>query len=137
MGETKGERKTVKETLWWNEDEQKVLKVKKVIQEWMSVDVANDRAKEIEMKIYVESKNRSKKAVAVARAKVQDKLYRALDIDQFRVVVGLHWGSALSPYLFLLVMGALTSDRQERASWCRLYADDIVMAREDYHEGPE
>jgi hypothetical protein len=30
--------------------------------------------------------------------------------DQFSVAVGLHQGSALSPYLLLLVMDALTSD---------------------------
>jgi hypothetical protein len=38
-------------------------------------------------------------------------------IDQFSVAVGLHQGSALSPYLFLLVMDALTSNIQERAPW--------------------
>ncbi|XP_070005428.1 secreted RxLR effector protein 78-like [Nicotiana sylvestris] len=50
--------------------------------------------------------------------------------DHFPVVTGLHQGSAFSPFLFALVMDAITHHIQGEVSWCMLIADDIVLIDE-------
>ncbi|KAI0522554.1 hypothetical protein KFK09_004934 [Dendrobium nobile] len=45
----------------------------------------------------------------------------------FSISIGLHQGSAISPYLFALVMDVLTRHLQEDVPWCLLFADDILL----------
>ncbi|VFQ86180.1 unnamed protein product, partial [Cuscuta campestris] len=54
--------------------------------------------------------------------------------DSFSVGMGLHQGSALSPFLFALVMDVLTQGVQDGVPWCMLFADDIVLI-DDTREG--
>ena len=54
--------------------------------------------------------------------------------EEFEVGVGLHQGSALSPFLFAIIMDKLTEDISEEAPWDLLFADDIVLSREDRRE---
>jgi len=49
------------------------------------------------------------------------------DTDDFPIKIGLHQGSALSPYLFALVMDEVTRDIQGDIPWCMLFADDVVL----------
>ena len=52
------------------------------------------------------------------------------DTDDFPIRIGLHQGSALSPYLFGLVMDEVTRDIQGDILWCMLFADDVVLVDE-------
>jgi hypothetical protein len=47
------------------------------------------------------------------------------------VTVGVHQGSALSPYLFITVLDAICKDLLEPAPWTMLYADDVVLCSRD------
>ena len=47
--------------------------------------------------------------------------------NSFGVEVGLHQGSALSPYLFLLLMDVLTQDVRKDVPGSMMFADDIVL----------
>ena len=48
----------------------------------------------------------------------------------FPINIVLHQGSALSPYLFVLVMDEVTRDIQGEIPWCMLFADDVVLVDE-------
>jgi hypothetical protein len=52
------------------------------------------------------------------------------DTSDFPIKIGLHQGSALSPYLFTLVMDEVTRDIQGDIPWCMLFADDVVLVDE-------
>ena len=52
------------------------------------------------------------------------------DTESFKITMGLHQDSALSPYLFALVMDELTKHIQTKVPWCMLFADDIVLVDE-------
>jgi len=52
------------------------------------------------------------------------------DTNDFPINIGLHQGSALSPYLFALVMDEVTRDIQGDIPWCMLFADDVVLVDE-------
>jgi hypothetical protein len=52
------------------------------------------------------------------------------ETSDFPLKIGLHQGSALSPYIFALVMDAVTRDIQGEIPWCMLFADDVVLIDE-------
>ena len=57
---------------------------------------------------------------------------RACDSEtsDFPLKIGLHQGSALSPYIFALVMDIVTRDIQWEIPWCMIFADDVVLIDE-------
>ena len=54
--------------------------------------------------------------------------------EEFKVGVGLHQGSALSPFLFAIIIDRLTEDIRKDAPWDMLFADDIVLSRQNHRE---
>ena len=57
------------------------------------------------------------------------RTYRDITSD-FSIIIGLHQGSALSPFLFAIVINELTRALQDEIPWCMLFADDIVLVDE-------
>ncbi|KAL6532562.1 hypothetical protein OROHE_013984 [Orobanche hederae] len=49
---------------------------------------------------------------------------------EFPITIGVHQGSALSPFLFAIVMDELTRGIQTDVPWCMMFADDIVLIEE-------
>ena len=54
--------------------------------------------------------------------------------EEFKVDVGLHQGSALSPFLFAIIIDRLMEDIRKDAPWDMLFADDIVLCRQNHRE---
>lgn len=52
------------------------------------------------------------------------------DVNSFSITIGLHQGSTLSPYLFVLAMDKLTRYIQNEMLLYMLVADDIVLIDE-------
>jgi hypothetical protein len=52
------------------------------------------------------------------------------DTNDFPINIELHQGSALSPYLFALMMDEVTRDIQGGIPWCMLFADGVVLIDE-------
>ena len=50
--------------------------------------------------------------------------------EGFKVEVGLHQGSALSPFLSAMVMDRLTDKVRQESPWNMVFADDIVICNE-------
>ena len=48
-------------------------------------------------------------------------------ISEFFINIRLHQRSALSPYIFALVMDEVTKSIQGEIPWCMLFAEDVVL----------
>ena len=50
--------------------------------------------------------------------------------DEFSIIIGLHQGSALSHFLFAIIMDEITKSIHEDIPWCMLFVNDIVLIDE-------
>ncbi|KAK3564512.1 hypothetical protein QTP86_022855, partial [Hemibagrus guttatus] len=53
-----------------------------------------------------------------------------VETEEFKVEVGLDQGSALSPFLFAMVMHQLLQEVRQESPWTMMFADDIVICSE-------
>ena len=47
--------------------------------------------------------------------------------EHFEVGIGLHQGSALSPFLFIMLLDTISQDVRTELPWELLYADDLAI----------
>ncbi|KAK3568982.1 hypothetical protein QTP86_021607 [Hemibagrus guttatus] len=57
--------------------------------------------------------------------------------EEFKVEVGLHQGSALSPFLLAMVMDQLSEEVRQESPWTMKFADDIVIYNESREQVEE
>ncbi|KAK3540940.1 hypothetical protein QTP86_006406 [Hemibagrus guttatus] len=57
--------------------------------------------------------------------------------EEFKVEVGLHQGSALSPFLFAIVMDQLSEEVRQESFWTTMFTDDIVICSESREQVEE
>ena len=50
--------------------------------------------------------------------------------EEFPITMGVHQGSALSPFLFAIVMDEITKSIQDEVPRCMMFADDVVLMDE-------
>ena len=54
--------------------------------------------------------------------------------ESFKIKVGLHQGSALSLFLFAVIMDRLTDEVRREPPWTMMFANDIVICKETRKE---
>ncbi|KAK3532192.1 hypothetical protein QTP86_009297 [Hemibagrus guttatus] len=76
---------------------------------------------------------------------VQDMYERSMTVvrcavcqtEKFKVEVGLHQGSALSPFLFAIVMNQLSEEVRRESPWTMMFADENVICSESREQVEE
>ncbi|KAK3567026.1 hypothetical protein QTP86_008974 [Hemibagrus guttatus] len=166
LGVSSGRRKEDKETWWWNEEvcEQQygfmprksttdaIFALRILMQKYrdgqrelhcvfVDLEKAYDRVPREELWYCMRKSGVAEKYVRV----VQDMYERSRTVvrcavgqtEEFKVEVGLHQGSGLSPFLFAIVMDQLSEEVRQESPWTMMFADDIVICSESREQVEE
>ncbi|KAK3552171.1 hypothetical protein QTP86_005102 [Hemibagrus guttatus] len=109
--------------------------------EFVDLEKAYDRVPREELWYCMRKSGVAEKYVRV----VQDMYERSRTVvrcavgqtEEFNVEVGLHQGSALSPFLFAIVMDQLSEEVRQESPWTMMFADDIVICSESREQVEE
>ncbi|KAI5742912.1 hypothetical protein M8J77_012557 [Diaphorina citri] len=105
---------------------------------FIDLEKAYDRVPREEIWRCMRAKGTPEKYVRIVRDMYEDAVTKVRSsvgvTEEIPVQVGLHQGSALSPYLFDLIMDVLTEDVRKKAPWCVMFADDIVLCEESVED---
>ncbi|KAK3542631.1 hypothetical protein QTP86_031324 [Hemibagrus guttatus] len=119
----------------------RVLESERMPEEWRRSVLAYDRVPREELWYCMRKSGVAEKYVRV----VQDMYERSRTVvrcavgqtEEFKVEVGLHQGSALSPFLFAIVMDQLSEEVRQESPWTMMFADDIVICSESREQVEE
>ncbi|KAK3532175.1 hypothetical protein QTP86_009196 [Hemibagrus guttatus] len=108
---------------------------------FVDLDKAYDRVPREELWYCMRKSGVAEKYVRV----VQDMYERSRTVvrcavgqtEEFNVEVGLHQGSALSPFLFAIVMDQLSEEVRQESPWTMMFANDIVICSESREQVEE
>ncbi|KAK3570383.1 hypothetical protein QTP86_019253 [Hemibagrus guttatus] len=139
LGVSSGRRKEDKETQWWNEEVQDSIQRKRLAKKKWDMDRTEENRQE-----YKELQRRVKREVSKAKQKAKEELYTRLDTregekDLYRSDRGVQsgGGTALSPFLFAMVMDQLSEEVRQESPWTMMFADDIVICSESREQVEE
>ncbi|KAK3507240.1 hypothetical protein QTP70_012139 [Hemibagrus guttatus] len=120
----------------------RVLESEKMPEEWRrNLEKAYDRVPREELWYCMRKSGVAEKYVRV----VQDMYERSRTVvrcavgqtEEFKVEMGLHQRSALSPFLFAIVMDQLSEEVRQESPWTMMFADDIVICSESREQVEE
>ncbi|MCJ8743426.1 hypothetical protein PDJAM_G00093880 [Pangasius djambal] len=119
----------------------RVLDSEKMPEEWRNLENAYDRVPREELWYCMRKSGVAEKYVRVMQGMYERSrtVVRCAvgQTEEFKVEVGLHQGSALSPFLFAMVMDQLSEEVRQESPYTMMFADDTVICSESREQVEE
>jgi hypothetical protein len=111
--------------------EKTLEKRKKLFVGFLDLEKAFDRVPREVMYWCLRKKGAPEKLIRLVQATYKNAATKVMtrhgDTEEFEITVGVHQGSALSPFLFIVVMDTLLEDVRTDVPWELLFADDVAL----------